>query len=869
MHQMKKRNSIFLHLICILCACLISCAAVFSTDSSIPDTISSDCYEDLSLAEDGTSILDQVSLRAKHCTLDGLHVCFEKPEDEKEDPDPQLLMTFEEGTSVNVRTVELTLEEGFLYDVTCVLFYPNEEGSYEDECSVEVTLPREETSVIFEIPEELGYSVAKLRIDIDEDYTIADIRISNETPVQEYSLEKASMLQRWLITLAAVFALAEGILYCAPWVMQFAGYYLKNKKEINALLLTLAGAILAGNLAAYLLFHLTGRDYSQIWIAMISLCSAIVAYQLRLLFAKDNASVPEKGRGRILGSRILFWAGILVFCLFIAFEWIDGSEEMPEIAGLIRFQFPFVFAVAETILAALLYQKYVLNVREDSISFLNIYIALFFLMGLAYLLVFLPYVSPDEPSHFASAYRVSNLLLGKTGLTSGDRLLMRAEDFVLYGLDEEALSSEYYMQVTEEFRFFASDQSYVIADGAMVTNAIFSYIVPGIGIALARMLHMSGTMTFLMGRLANLIFFTAVLRFLMKKIPFGRTALFAIAMMPMTLHMAASYSYDVMTFGFVTLFVVQVMCMVRSAETPSSMASPLSLRSERNACHWQETPAAERGSDAEIASRFRTVEKVSQRDYRLCVIYGILMAPSKMVYIPLLLLIFLVPWERLGETKKEAWKKKLSVVGIPLAATCVIMVIISLVSADSTLRKMAEQSVSVNMLSWIDEEGYTISWVITHMGAYILMLARTVVRMMDYYFFTMIGSKLGWLDVDVPQVYAVASFVMLLLAVNIRDERSEAARIGFGKKLWIAFLCAGCVFATILVMTVSWTPMSYDYVAGVQGRYFIPLLIPAIWLLPSRLVEVKSVVRKYLVFGTGLLNLWILVYVFAQYIVGT
>lgn len=827
MHQMKKRNSIFLHLICILCACLISCAAVFSTDSSIPDTISSDYYEDLSLAEDGTSILDQVFLRAKHCTLDGLHVCFEKPEDEKEDPDPQLLMTFEEGTSVNVRTVELILEEGFLYDVTCVLFYPNEEGSYEDECSVEVTLPREETSVIFEIPEELGYSVAKLRIDIDEDYTIADIRISNETPVQEYSLEKASMLQRWLITFAAVFALAEGILYCAPWVMQFAGYYLKNKKEINALLLTLAGAILAGNLAAYLLFHLTGRDYSQIWIAMISLCSAIVAYQLRLLFAKDNAPVPEKGRGKISGSRILFWAGILVFCLFIAFEWIDGSEEMPEIAGLIRFQFPFVFAVAETILAALLYQKYVLNVREDSISFLNIYIALFFLMGLAYLLVFLPYVSPDEPSHFASAYRVSNLLLGKTGLTSGDRLLMRAEDFVLYGLDEEALSSEYYMQVTEEFRFFASDPSYVIADGAMVTNAIFSYIVPGIGIALARMLHMSGTMTFLMGRLANLIFFTAVLRFLMKKIPFGRTALFAIAMMPMTLHMAASYSYDVMTFGFVALFVVQVMCMVRSAE------------------------------------------KVSQRDYRLCVVYGILMAPSKMVYIPLLLLIFLVPWERLGETKKEAWKKKLFAVGIPLAVTCVIMVIISLVSADSTLRKMAEQSVSVNMLSWIDEEGYTISWVITHMGEYILILARTVVKMMDYYFFTMIGSKLGWLDVDVPQVYAVASFVMLLLAVNIRDERSEAAQIGFGKKLWVAFLCAGCVFATILVMTVSWTPMSYDYVAGVQGRYFIPLLIPAIWLLQSRLVEVKSVVRKYLVFGTGLLNLWILVYVFAQYIVGT
>ncbi|MCC8103131.1 MAG: DUF2142 domain-containing protein [Clostridiales bacterium] len=869
MHQMKKRNSVFYHLICILCACLISCVAVISTNSSIPETISSDYYEDLSLAEDGDSILDQVSLRAKHCTLEGLHVCFEKPEDEEEDPDPQLLMTFEEGAGVHVRTVELVLEEGFLYDVICVLFYPNEDGSYEEDCSVTVTLPREETSVFFELPEDLGYSVEKLRIDIDEDYTIQDIRISNETPVQEYRLEKASMLQRGLITFAVVFALAEVILYCAPWVMQAAGYYLKNKKEMNARLMTLTGAVLVGNGAAYLLFRLTGRDYSQIWVAMISLCSMIVAYQVRLLIVRNDTMASEESRGKLTGYRILFWVGILVFCLFIVFEWVDGSEEMPEIAGLIRFQFPFVFAVIETILSALLYQKYVLNIREESISFLNIYICMFFLIGLAYLLVFLPYVSPDEPSHFASAYRVSNLLLGKTGLTSGDRLLMRAEDFVLYNLDEEALSSEYYMQVTENFRFFASEQGYVIADGAMVTNAIFSYLVPGIGIALARMLRMSGTMTFLMGRLANLIFFTAVLRFLMKKIPFGRTALFAIAMMPMTLHMAASYSYDVMTFGFVALFVVQVMCMVSPVEMPPSIASPLPLQQEPNACQRQTAPTAECGSDAENASRCRTAEKISQRDYRQCVIYGILMAPSKMVYIPLLLLIFLVPWERLGETKKEAWKKKITVVGISLAVTGVIMVVISLLSADSTLRKMAEQSATVNMLSWIDEEGYTISWVITHIGEYILILSRTVVKMLDYYFFTMIGTKLGWLDIDIPQVYAVASFLMLLLAVNIRDERSEAAQIASRQKLWVAFLCAGCIFATILVMTVSWTPMSYDYVTGVQGRYFIPLLIPAIWLLPSRLVEVKSVVRKYLVFGIGILNVWILVYVFAQYTVAT
>ncbi|MCD8021946.1 MAG: DUF2142 domain-containing protein, partial [Lachnospiraceae bacterium] len=142
-----------------------------------------------------------------------------------------------------------------------------------------------------------------------------------------------------------------------------------------------------------------------------------------------------------------------------------------------------------------------------------------------------------------------------------------------------------------------------------------------------------------------------------------------------------------------------------------------------------------------------------------------------------------------------------------------------------------------------------------------------IVDMMDYYFFTMLGSKLGWLDVDIPQYYVVFSLLLLLLAINIRDERSEKIKIGLGQKAWIAFLCAGCIFAVILVMTVSWTPMSYDHVVGVQGRYFIPLLIPAIWLFKTELVSVKSVMRKYIIFGATMLNIWILVYVFAQYIV--
>jgi uncharacterized membrane protein len=479
--------------------------------------------------------------------------------------------------------------------------------------------------------------------------------------------------------------------------------------------------------------------------------------------------------------------------------------------------------VAELILLAMLFRTYVLNVEEKEISFLNVYLFVVFLIGLAYLLVFLPFISPDEPSHYLSAYRVSNLFLGRLGQLGDGRLMMRAEDYLFYDQGQIELGADYFKQTVKQMSFFAETSGYVYVDAPMVTNAIFGYLIPGLGIALARVLHLSGYMTFMLCRGANLLFFLLVLRYLMKKIPFGRSALFAITMMPMTIHMIASCSYDVSTFCFVALFVTQVMCM--------------------------------------ICSRV----EITRKDYVLCIIYGILMAPSKIVYLPLLFLVLLIPGEKLAREKKTALRRKLLVIGSGIGVTAVILLAVNLFSTDSAIREMVAQNQNINMLSWIHEPGYTFSWLLGHVGEYLLMLVRTLIRQMDYYFYTLIGSNLGWVDVYVPQTYAVISFVLFLLAVNIRDEASSQVTVNLSKKLWILVLTMASVLCTLLVMTLNWTPMSYDYIVGVQGRYFTPLLISLIWLFRNRMLVVNSAIRKYLVFGETLLNLWILVYVFSHY----
>jgi uncharacterized membrane protein len=69
---------------------------------------------------------------------------------------------------------------------------------------------------------------------------------------------------------------------------------------------------------------------------------------------------------------------------------------------------------------------------------------------------------------------------------------------------------------------------------------------------------------------------------------------------------------------------------------------------------------------------------------------------------------------------------------------------------------------------------------------------------------------------------------------------------------------------TLLVMALNWTPLSQNYISGVQGRYFLPLLIPAIWVFRTRTIQVESSIRKSIVFFEAAVNILLLIYLFTN-----
>jgi uncharacterized membrane protein len=99
------------------------------------------------------------------------------------------------------------------------------------------------------------------------------------------------------------------------------------------------------------------------------------------------------------------------------------------------------------------------------------------------------------------------------------------------------------------------------------------------------------------------------------------------------------------------------------------------------------------------------------------------------------------------------------------------------------------------------------------------------------YLSQMVG-KLGWLDVQLPPVLVIA-WLALLGALVFLDAGPQ-----LDVRPWQRGIAAAATLTAMVLIGASqyavWTPYGADFIQGVQGRYFLPLIPAAIWALHVR-----------------------------------
>ena len=433
------------------------------------------------------------------------------------------------------------------------------------------------------------------------------------------------------------------------------------------------------------------------------------------------------------------------------------------------------------------------------------------LLALAYMLFFPPVSVPDEQAHYITAYRLSNLFLFHFDQIGNQDVLIRAADaeFFRYFDGNGILDGDKYSLLLQHFSWFAGGNTGMETYSYdAVTNVPLGYVASALGIAVGRVLHLGGGPVFYLGRMFNMAQYIALAYGAMRRIPLGKTVLFVISLFPMTLHLCASYSYDCMIIGVSMCFVAEVVRMIYG-------------------------------------------DSIRRRQLIFCAVLCFILAPSKLVYTPLLFLVLLIPGDKLKAVfpRPNLLKALLILVGI------LGLLIGQLNSMASYVGESAGAYVS-----WAGEEGYSLTWVLQNPIGTVIVFLNTVLNMTDFYFSSLLGGSLGWLQISVPYYFCLPFAALFCLACMRR--REEVPGLAFMPKCWVFLLILGSCGLILASMFLSWTPIDSGIILGVQGRYFL-LLLPAVFLLlRGNGITVSGGVDRHIVFLSSTLNILVLAYCF-------
>ena len=449
-------------------------------------------------------------------------------------------------------------------------------------------------------------------------------------------------------------------------------------------------------------------------------------------------------------------------------------------------------------------------------------------LGTAYSFILPACSVPDEDFHFTNAYKVSNYLMYGTGIESQtDTISMRKDD-------SNRLTRAYYNYDFIDYYkspVFVEDNLTVVNNVKRDNTSAYSYpyFLAGITITICRILHLGSPILMFLGREINLLFFAFCAFISLKNIPYYKNSLIAIFLFPMTLITAASFSYDSFNTSMIILFASFVYKMIYSTD------------------------------------------RVQFIDLLMSFLTYVLFTPIKIVYCVMIILCMLIKKDKFV----HAWRKNVYVVSMLLSAFMLSMLthgeivkfLLSrqvysaetyieagqvIIEGDEIVENSSDAELEYNPDTGeliLSDRKWTVSDVIHHPINVVRLLLRTIFDNFELYVLNMIGYYYGWFTYKISIIYSLIILVILLLSAfgeEIKPENSSNNMYYGG--VWML-----CILLILGTMLLAETYISMKTLNGVQGRYFIPVVILAVYAFGNRF-KACSISRKNIVLTISFVN---------------
>ena len=450
------------------------------------------------------------------------------------------------------------------------------------------------------------------------------------------------------------------------------------------------------------------------------------------------------------------------------------------------------------------------------------FLACLSLMGVIFIFMFPPGSVPDEPYHFWSSYALSDVITGREIDYDTASIAMREVDAVANLNSLKDLTKDSLRATVTDFALVNNNQNWAMMEipkdaldfGA---NPVYIKLPSAMAITIAKFLNIGFYPLFFFGRLVNYALFCIFAITAVRITPIAKQGFMIVSLLPMTLHLAASYSYDV---GIISLSLLLISLMLRLLVVDNQ--SPQQINSL-------------------LVAVF---------------VCAVLLAPCKVIYFISVFLLFLVPISRFG-SKKKAWLFRFSVL---LAGLAFILFMRS-----AFLTNLADAPSNSELDYRGTETGvfYTVSDAISNPFNTIMLFIRTIDQLGDYFIQTFVGGSLGWLQANlrIPLYYVFAYLAIIYLAFMANSE--DCCQLSNVQRVTMAGIAAICWIGAMTSMYLGWTFNTESIILGIQGRYFLPIC-PLLFLsLRSSKIKYSGRADTLVLIGVLVLNYLTLIRTFS------
>ncbi len=426
-----------------------------------------------------------------------------------------------------------------------------------------------------------------------------------------------------------------------------------------------------------------------------------------------------------------------------------------------------LYLILSIILLILLLGIIIYSCKKSEKKLEKIFLTFIIPVGIFYMIFMLPTYAPDEISHIWRAYEISqgNILTkqDENGNSLGidvpkEMIQLQHETTNTYAKLNDRINAK--TDYNDTYNVISPAQSY----------CFILYIPAAIIFLLVRILNVNIIWGIYIAKLFNFIIFLMAGYYCIKKIPFGKYVIFTCLFLPMLLQQAVSLSADALINIISLVYITYTISLIFQKED------------------------------------FNLKQKI------IYIVLAIMVALAKMAYIPLIGLGFIFIFRK-NMTKKD----KILLVGL-ITILCLLIVIISyLYSSNLQPPEIFENYYKEENVNGAEQ----IKYIVSNPISFAKTLIRCIVANGGYYLYTMVGSNLGWLNININQLIIISFIIILAFSTII--ENNELA---FSKKqkLWNICIVIANILLVITALYLTWTGVGLNTILGVQGRYFLPIL---------------------------------------------